>query len=67
MSTRDRVKRHRQRLRDQGMRPIQIWVPDTRAPSFANEAHRQSLLAANDPDTADAQEFIESTSDWDDE
>jgi hypothetical protein len=23
------------------MRPIQIWVPDTRAPGFAEEARRQ--------------------------
>ena len=29
-----------------GMRPIQIWVPDTRLPSFATESKRQSLLAA---------------------
>ena len=27
----------------QGLRPIQIWVPDVRAPSFRSEAHRQSL------------------------
>ena len=26
------------------MRPIQIWVPDTRRPGFAKEARRQSLL-----------------------
>jgi hypothetical protein len=29
-----------------GMRPIQIWVPDTRLASFATESKRQSLLAA---------------------
>jgi hypothetical protein len=28
-----------------GMRPIQIWVPDTRLASFATESKRQSLLA----------------------
>ena len=66
MSTKDRVRRHRQRLRAEGMRPIQIWVPDTSAPGFAEEAHRQSLLLAADPDTADAQEFIDTLSAWDD-
>jgi len=49
------------------MRPIQIWVPDTHAPGFAEEAHRQSLLVATDPDTAAAQDFIDDLSAWDDD
>jgi hypothetical protein len=65
MSTKDRVRRHRQRLRAEGMRPIQIWVPDTSAPGFAEEARRQSLLVAADPDTAAAQEFMDAMSAWD--
>jgi antidote-toxin recognition MazE-like antitoxin len=28
--TRDKVKAHRERLRRQGLRPIQVWVPDVR-------------------------------------
>jgi len=39
--SRHRVQRHRIALRERGMRPIQIWVPDTRAPGFAEEARRQ--------------------------
>ena len=38
---------HRKRLRQQGLRPIQIWVPDMRSPAFVTEAHRQSLAVAN--------------------
>ncbi|HZD91653.1 MAG TPA: antitoxin MazE-like protein, partial [Pseudolabrys sp.] len=34
-TARERVREHRQRLRRQGLRPIQIWVPDTRSPEFA--------------------------------
>ena len=41
-----RVQKHRTSLRSMGMRPIQIWVPDTRLASFATESKRQSLLAA---------------------
>ena len=41
-----RVQKHRTTLRSMGMRPIQIWVPDTRLPSFATESKRQTLLAA---------------------
>ncbi len=44
-AVRQRVAAHRARLR-QGLRPVQIWVPDVRAPGFAAEAHRQSALAA---------------------
>lgn len=48
-----RVRTHRARLRAAGLRPLQIWVPDTRRPGFAEECRRQSRLAA-DADAADA-------------
>jgi hypothetical protein len=41
-----RVQKHRASLRDSGLRPIQIWVPDTRAPGFTEECRRQSKIAA---------------------
>lgn len=67
MSTKDRVRRHRQRLREQGMRPIQIWVPDVTAPGFAEEAHRQSAAIADSPLEVDDQGFVDSlAADWDD-
>jgi hypothetical protein len=70
-STRDRVQAHRRRLRRQGLRPIQIWVPDVRSPSFKAEAHRQSLAVAKSPQEAEDQAFIDAISDlssfWDDE
>ena len=62
-STRDRVKGYRERLRRQGLRPIQIWVPDTRSPDFAAEAHRQSAAVAASPYEADDQAFIDAISD----
>jgi hypothetical protein len=41
-----RVQKHRDALRMAGLRPVQIWVPDTRRPDFAKECRRQSRLAA---------------------
>mgnify|MGYP001765631619 CR=1 FL=1 len=41
-----RVQKHRASLRASGLRPVQIWVPDTRDPGFAEECRRQSLIAA---------------------
>jgi hypothetical protein len=65
-SSRDKVRAHRERLRRQGLRPIQIWVPDARSPAFAEAAHRQSLAVASGPQEADDQAFIDSISDWND-
>ncbi|MBS0439579.1 MAG: antitoxin MazE family protein [Proteobacteria bacterium] len=48
-----RVQKHRDALRMAGLRPVQIWVPDTRRPDFAKECRRQSRLAAR-ADGADA-------------
>lgn len=63
-SSRDKVRAYRKRLRKQGLRPIQIWVPDMRSPAFAKEAHRQSLAVANSPRAKQDQEFIDAISDW---
>jgi len=62
-----KVQEHRERLRKQGLRPIQIWVPDVRSPSFKSEAHRQCLAVATSGHARDDQGFIDAISDWDDE
>jgi surfactin synthase thioesterase subunit len=67
--SRDKVRAHRERLRRQGLRPIQIWVPDVRAPSFAAKAHRQSTAVARSEHSSADQAFISAISDlsgfWD--
>jgi antidote-toxin recognition MazE-like antitoxin len=65
-SSRDKVRAHRKRLRQQGLRPIQIWVPDVTSPAFAKEAHRQSRVVARSAQEKEDQDFIDSISDWDD-
>ena len=52
-STAVRVRKRRAALRQAGLRPVQIWVPDTRRPGFAEECRRQSRLAA-EADLADS-------------
>jgi hypothetical protein len=61
-SSRNKVRAHRRRLRQQGLRPIQIWVPDMRSPSFAAEARRQSLAVARSPHASEDQDFIDAIS-----
>jgi len=60
--SRYKVRAHRERLRRQGLRPIQIWVPDTRSPAFAAEAHRQSLAVANSSEAKSDRDFIAAVS-----
>jgi hypothetical protein len=66
-ANRRKVREHRQRLRAQGMRPIQIWVPDVHAPEFVAEARRQSLLVAQSTEEAEIQAFIDSVYEWPDD
>ena len=55
-----RVQKHRDALRKAGLRPVHIWVPDTRRPDFAEECRRQCLLVAQ-ADSADSamQQFMD--------
>ena len=55
----ERVRDHRRRLRAQGLRPIQIWVPDVRSAQFAQQAHEQTMAVAASAHAADDQAFID--------
>jgi len=61
-TSREKVQDHRNRLRAQGLRPIQIWVPDVRAPAFKSEAHRESLAVASSTVADEDQVFVDSIS-----
>jgi hypothetical protein len=39
----EKTAKYREKLRAQGLRPIQIWVPDTRSKALVEEVRRQSL------------------------
>jgi mRNA-degrading endonuclease toxin of MazEF toxin-antitoxin module len=49
----EQVEKHRDALRAAGLRPVQIWVPDTRPKGFRAACRRQSLLLRNDPQEMD--------------
>lgn len=64
---RSRVAAHRAQLRQRGLRPVQLWVPDTRAPGFAEEARRQSALVDADDEFDEVMDFIERASAFDED
>lgn len=61
---RERVRRWREALRAQGLRPRQFWLPDTSNPAWRMEARRQALAIANSPGEAEDQAFLDSIADW---
>lgn len=64
-STSARVQKHRDALRAAGLRPIQIWVPDTRRAGFADECRRQSLSVRGDPLERETLDWIAQVADQD--
>lgn len=65
MAVKERVSAYRARMRAQGLRPVQIWVPDVRSAQFAAEAHRQSAIVAAASAADEDMEFVEAVSeDW---
>jgi hypothetical protein len=61
----ERMASYRARMRAAGLRPIQIWVPDTRAPEFVETCRRQALaVAANDPGGDEIMDFVASVYEW---
>ena len=71
LTSAERVKRRRDKMRAAGLRPVQIWVPDTRSAAFAAECRRQCEVIAMAETTHEGQaetEFWERVSGdaWDD-
>ncbi|MDE0003431.1 MAG: antitoxin MazE family protein [Rhodospirillaceae bacterium] len=52
-----RVQKRRNALRAQGLRPVQIWVPDTRVDGFAEDCARQ-VAAAGASDRANPELLV---------
>jgi len=65
LSPSQKMKLYRAKMKQSGLRPVQIWVPDTRSPAIASELRRQSILASQGPDEQDVLTFLEDASAWD--
>jgi hypothetical protein len=65
MTISERVGKRREAMRKAGLRPVQVWVPDTSAPGFAEECRRQSLMLRDDPHEREIMDFLEAAADRD--
>jgi len=61
----ERVRKHRKQLRADGMKPIQIWIPDTRSESFRQKCKRESLSLTSDPRETEILDWIAEVADTD--
>lgn len=64
MTARERMQARRERLRAQGLRPIQYWVPDLRNPRVRAVIRREAALLSNHPENSSIDAWIESAYDW---
>ena len=54
------MTRYRERMRATGLRPVQIWAPDTRSAAFAETCRRQAAaVAESDPAGDELMMFVE--------
>lgn len=59
-SSTERVRKTREAMRAQGLRPVQIWVQDTRSPEFKAEIARQmAVIAAAEADDRELWDFMD--------
>ena len=66
-TSRDRTTHYRQTLREKGLRPVQLWLPDTRTPEFAARA-RQQCARINAADRAEGMmDWVERVSVFDED
>jgi len=63
-SARERMAARRQRLRVQGLRPVQHWVPDLRDPRVRADLRRQGRLLSRHPENAEIDAWIDAAYDW---
>lgn len=58
-TAKERMRARRERLRAQGLRPVQHWVPDLRNPRIRAEIRRQAALLDQHPESQALDEWLE--------
>jgi hypothetical protein len=60
---RERMQARRERLRAQGLRPVQHWVPDLRDASIRAAIRREAAQLARHPDNAALDDWLDAVRD----
>lgn len=62
-SPRERMASRRERLRAQGLRPVQHWVPDLRDPKVLADIRREGAMMAKHPDNDALDDWLDKVRD----
>jgi hypothetical protein len=54
-----KMQDYRERLRAQGLRPLQVWVPDTRDPRVRRRIRRQARALFRQPADAEIDRLLD--------
>ncbi len=54
-----KMQEYRDRLRVRGLRPLQIWVPDTRDPRVRSRVRRQARFLFRQPSDPEIERFLD--------
>jgi len=60
----ERMSARRSRLRAQGLRLVQHWVPDLRDPRVRAAIRREAALLAQHPENAAIDDWIDAAYEW---
>jgi hypothetical protein len=63
---RERMASRRERLRAQGLRPVQHWVPDLRDPKVLAEIRREGAMLSKHPEDAAIDDWLDTVRDPED-
>jgi hypothetical protein len=63
-SSSKRMRAYRARMREKGLRPIQLWAYDTSAPGFREEIERELEVIRDSEEEAEVLDWIEKVYDW---
>lgn len=58
----DRMRAYRNRLRAEGLKPVQVWVHDVKSPAFKRNLRAQ-VVGLDAVDETEALDFIETVAD----
>jgi hypothetical protein len=61
-----RVRKHREKMKAAGLKPVTIWVPDVNAPEFKARVAREIELINADPESERVMEEMLALSDFSD-
>jgi hypothetical protein len=63
-SVKEQFSTYGSRQRSAGFKSVRIWFPDPKAPGFAEECRRQSLIVGDDPEDMRDLEMLAGIADW---